>query len=192
MVELRQHAVGAGEEVVERVAHVAQGVGDIVAGRAAALDHDAAGAGLRAQLGAGADGAFHDNADARVTLVSTGTLGSWDRRRFRANVVLAGAGEDALVGRRVRLGGATVRVVGPVPRCVVTNENPDSGEVDFGTLRSIARYRGEPATELTTPVAHLPDNGAVVLGMYATVEEPGPVGVGDRVEQFGTEATAGS
>src|SRR3712207_8645120 len=53
----------------------------------------------------GARGAFHDSSRIRVSLVSTGTLGTWDRRRFRANVVLEGAGEDALVGRRGWLGG---------------------------------------------------------------------------------------
>lgn len=44
------------------------------------------------------------------------------------------------------------------------------------------RYRGELATDLSTPVAHLPDNGAVILGMYATVEQPGEIALGDRVE----------
>lgn len=116
-----------------------------------------------------------------------------DHRRFRMLVEVDGCGvheEDTWVGRRVRLGGATVRVVGAVPRCVVTNENPDTGVVDFSTLRAIARYRGEPATDLTTPVAHLPDNGAVIFGMYATVEEPGPVGVGDDVELLGAGTAA--
>jgi uncharacterized protein YcbX len=115
-----------------------------------------------------------------------------DHRRFRMLVELGGCGaheEDTWVGRRVRLGGATVRVVGPVPRCVVTNEDPDSGVVDFGTLRSIARYRGELATDLSTPVAHLPDNGAVIFGVYATVEVPGSVGLGDRVEPLAAGAT---
>ena len=129
-----------------------------------------------------------------VTLISSATIEHLrsvtpggerlDHRRFRMLVEVDGCGvheEDTWVGRRVRLGGATVRVVGPVPRCVVTNENPDNGLSDFGTLKSIARYRGELATDLTTPVAHLPDNGAVVFGMYATVEEPGTIGVGDRV-----------
>jgi hypothetical protein len=118
-----------------------------------------------------------------------------DHRRFRMLVEVDGCGaheEDTWVGRRVRLGGATVRVVGPVPRCVVTNENPESGLVDFGTLRSIARYRGELATDLTTPVAHLPDNGAVIFGMYATVEVPGSVGVGDHVDVIAAEPTVDS
>ncbi|MGY1640561.1 MOSC domain-containing protein [Geodermatophilus sp. SYSU D00703] len=140
-----------------------------------------------------------------VTLVSSATIEHLrsvtpggerlDHRRFRMLVEVDGCGvheEDTWVGRRVRLGAATVRVVGPVPRCVVTNENPDSGLVDFSTLKAIARYRGEPATDLTTPVAHLPDNGAVVFGVYATVEEPGSIGVGDRVEPIASEATVGS
>lgn len=130
-----------------------------------------------------------------VTLISTATLDHLrsvtpggdrlDHRRFRMLVEVDGVDvheEDTWAGRRVRLGEATVQVVGPVPRCVVTNENPDTGAVDFGTLKAIVRYRGELATDLSTPVAHLPDNGAVILGMYATVEEPGEVAVGDRVE----------
>jgi uncharacterized protein YcbX len=136
-----------------------------------------------------------------VTLVSSATIEhlrsvtpggeALDHRRFRMLVEVDGCGvheEDTWAGRRVRLGDATVRVVGPVPRCVVTNENPDTGVVDFSTLKSIARYRGELATDLSTPVAHLPDNGAVIFGMYATVEEPGSVRLGDRVEPVDDEA----
>jgi hypothetical protein len=130
-----------------------------------------------------------------VTLISSATIdhlrrvtpggAALDHRRFRMLVELDGCvphEEDTWVGRLVRLGGATVRVVGPVPRCVVTNESPDSGLVDFSTLKAIARDRGERAGDLSTPVAHLPDNGAAVLGVYATVEEPGPVAVGDRLD----------
>jgi uncharacterized protein len=140
-----------------------------------------------------------------VTLISSATIEHLrrvtpggerlDHRRFRMLVEVDECGvheEDTWVGRRVRLGGATLRVVGPVPRCVVTNENPDSGVVDFSTLKAIARYRGELATDLTTPVAHLPDDGAVIFGMYATVEVPGSIGVGDRVEPIPAEATAGA
>jgi uncharacterized protein YcbX len=138
-----------------------------------------------------------------VTLISSATIEHLrsvtpggerlDHRRFRMLVEVDGCGvheEDTWVGRRIRLGGATIEVVGPVPRCVVTNEDPDSGVVDFNTLKSIARYRGELARDLTTPVAHLPDNGAVIFGMYATVEGPGPVRVGDRVELLAATGTS--
>lgn len=130
-----------------------------------------------------------------VTLISTATLEHLrrvtpdgerlDHRRFRMLVEVDGCDvheEDTWAGRRLRIGGVTVQVVGPVPRCVVTNENPETGEVDFGTLKAIVRYRGELATDLSTPVAHLPDNGAVILGMYATVGQPGEIALGDPVE----------
>jgi len=110
----------------------------------------------------GADGAFHDNADARVTLVSTGTLGGWDRRRFRANVVLAGSGEDDLVGSRVRAGSAELDVIRRVPRCVMTTR-PQAGGIgrDTGVLKTIHRERG----------------GALAVG--ALVTRPGVLAVGD-------------
>ncbi|MBB3677324.1 MOSC domain-containing protein [Modestobacter versicolor] len=113
---------------------------------------------------AGADGAFHDNADARVTLLSTGSLGSWDRRRFRANVLLAGAGEDALVGSRVRAGTAELDVVRRVPRCVMTTR-PQAGGIgrDTGVLKTIHRELG----------------GALAVG--ALVARPGELAVGDVV-----------
>jgi uncharacterized protein YcbX len=113
---------------------------------------------------AGADGAFHDNADSRVTLLSTGTLGSWDRRRFRANVILAGAGEDALVGCQVRVGTAELDVVGRVPRCVMTTR-PQAGGIgrDTAVLKTIHRDHG----------------GALAVG--ALVTRPGSLAVGDAV-----------
>ena len=113
---------------------------------------------------AGADGAFHDNADARVTLVSAGTLGGWDRRRFRANVVLDGAGEDELVGRRVRVGGVALDVVRRVPRCVMTTR-PQAGGIgrDTAVLKTIHRDRG----------------GALAVG--ALVARPGVLAIGDAV-----------
>src|SRR4051812_37097079 len=52
----------------------------------------------------GAPGAFHDSAGARVSLVSTATIGDWDRRRFRSNVLLEGEGEDSLVGTQIAIG----------------------------------------------------------------------------------------
>jgi uncharacterized protein len=91
----------------------------------------------------GAAGAFHDDPDVRVSLLSTGTAGAWDRRRFRANVVLDGAGEEALVGRRVRCGDAELRVTGRIPRCVMVTRAQAGGiERDTGVLKTIHRERG--------------------------------------------------
>ena len=112
----------------------------------------------------GARGAFHDSSSTRVSLVSTGTLGTWDRRRFRANVVLEGVGEDALVGRRVRLGGAELDVVEQVARCVmVTRPQPGGIGRDNGVLRTIHRER----------------DGCLAVG--ALVARAGTVAVGDEL-----------
>ena len=112
----------------------------------------------------GARGAFHDSSRTRVSLVSTGTLGTWDRRRFRANVVLDGAGEDALVGQRVRLGGAELDVVKQVARCVmVTRPQPGGIGRDNGVLKTIHRER----------------DGCLAIG--ALVARTGTVAVGDEL-----------
>jgi uncharacterized protein len=90
----------------------------------------------------GAGGAFHDEAEARVSLVSTATMGTWDRRRFRSNVVLEGEGEDELVGARAQLGDALLDVRIRIPRCVMTTR-PQPGRIDrdLDVLRTIARER---------------------------------------------------
>jgi uncharacterized protein YcbX len=112
-----------------------------------------------------AGGAFHDNADGRVSLVSAGSLGQWDRRRFRSNVLLDGAGEGDLVGSPVRLGGAVLDVVEPIPRCVmVTRPQPGGIGRDTSVLKAIHRER----------------NGN--LAVAATVRTAGSVRTGDRVE----------
>jgi hypothetical protein len=65
---------------------------------------------------------------------------------------------------------------------VVTTHNPDTGVRDADTLRAILQYRGARAEgDLDTPVAHLPDNGKAVFGVYASVVTPGRVQVGDEV-----------
>lgn len=116
----------------------------------------------------GARGAFHDSSRTRVSLVSTATLGTWDRRRFRSNVVLEGAGEDALVGRRVRLGGAELDVVKPVSRCVmVTRPQPGGIGRDTSVLKTVHRERGGD------------------LAVAALVAVPGPVAVGDELTVAG-------
>jgi uncharacterized protein YcbX len=109
-------------------------------------------------------GAFHDDADARLSLVSSATVGAWDARRFRANVLLEGADEDALVGRRIALGDAEVDVGMRIKRCVmVTRAQPGGIERDLDVLRTIARER---------------DARLAIGGLVA---RPGRVRVGDAV-----------
>ncbi|MER3452828.1 MAG: sulfurase [Chloroflexota bacterium] len=113
----------------------------------------------------GPRGPFHDAAQNRVSLVSTGSLGPWEVRRFRANLVLDGAGDEHLVGSRVRVGTAVLEVTKPIPRCVmVTRAQPGGIARDLEVLRTINRTRGG------------------TLGVGALVVEPGVVRVGDPVE----------
>jgi uncharacterized protein len=116
-----------------------------------------------------------------VTLVSDGSIdrlaqaagGKVDGRRFRMLLTLDGCSaheEDTWRGRLVRVGAAELRVGGPVPRCAATTRDPDTGERDLDALRLIKGYRG------------LRDGKHVDFGVYATVEQPGAVAIGDPVE----------
>jgi len=117
---------------------------------------------------------------APVTLVSDGSLTRLaqeagreqiDARRFRMLFELEGCEpheEDTWDGQLFRLGEAVVRVGGPVDRCAVTTRDPDTGERDLDTLRLLKDYRGQRQSD-----------GAVLFGVYATVEQPGAVRVGD-------------
>jgi len=117
-----------------------------------------------------------------VTLVSDGSLralselagGAVDARRFRMLFELAGCDaheEDGWNGRRLRVGEAILRVGGGVARCAFTTRHPETGVRDLDTLRLIASYRGRRD-----------DDGAILFGVYADVEQPGVVHVGDRVD----------
>jgi len=110
----------------------------------------------------GPAGAFHDSRRTQVSLVSTGTIGEWDRRRFRANVVLDGDGEDDWVGARVDLGDARLDVGKRIERCVITTRPQPGGiDRDLDVLRTINRTRG----------------GCLAVG--ASVATPGRVAIGD-------------
>jgi uncharacterized protein YcbX len=120
-----------------------------------------------------------------VTLLSDASLarlghefasGPVDGRRFRMLVALAGCEaheEDGWDGRAVRLGEAVVRVHGPTGRCAVTTHDPESGRPTLDTLRAILGYRGAL------------DDGVPAFGVYALVERPGVVRVGDPVTPLG-------
>jgi uncharacterized protein len=103
----------------------------------------------------------------------SGHDGPVDGRRFRMLVTVGGVGpheEDEWIGRRLRLGEAVVTVVETCVRCATTTQNPENGARDFDTLREIPAYRG------------FANGKHVEFGVYADVEEPGRVRLGDPVE----------
>ena len=118
-----------------------------------------------------------------ATLLGTGSLRAMartlgvdevDGRRFRMNFGVDGLGEheeDEWLGRRVRLGEAVVVPQGNVGRCAVTTQNPETGEPDLDTLKTLAAYRrGVDATE------------PLPFGVHAAVAAAGQVRLGDPVE----------
>ena len=112
----------------------------------------------------GPAGPFHDSTRTRVSLLSEATIRDWDARRFRANVLLSGAGEEALVGSTVRVGQAELDVGKEIDRCViVTRPQPGGIARDLDVLRTIHRER------------------AGNLGVGALVRTPGRVAVGDAL-----------
>ena len=68
------------------------------------------------------------------------------------------------------LGEAVLQIPAPVPRCAITTQDPDTGERDLDTLRTIIAYRG------------LTDDRDIDFGVYGEVERPGRIRLGDSVE----------
>ncbi len=128
-------------------------------------------------------GAVDRGGDGSVSLVSAASverLGAaagmpgLDARRLRMLVEIDGVEaheEDAWIGRRLRLGGAVVTMLGHVGRCLVTKLDPDTGEPDVDTLGALGSYRREADT--SEPLA---------CGVHGSVIEPGVVRIGDEVE----------
>lgn len=92
-----------------------------------------------------------------------------DVRRLRPSMVIdtgdvGGHPEREWIGRRLRIGAVEVDVVGGCPRCVMVTRQVDDGlPRDRAILRHIVRDLDQD------------------VGVYATVADPGPVGVGDGV-----------
>jgi uncharacterized protein YcbX len=131
---------------------------------------------------AGEQGAVDRGAAGAVTLISRGSLerlaaqaerASVDVRRFRMLIEIDGVGaheEDQWVGRTIEIGDAVLRARGHVGRCVITNRDPETGEITLQTLKILGRYRrGLPTTE---PVA---------FGIYGEILRPGTIRVHDAV-----------
>lgn len=113
-----------------------------------------------------------------VTLVTTSSMALLSQlvgrpvgsERFRATYLLDTGGlephgEDAWVGSQVRLGEATVRVRGVVPRCAVIDLDPSTGVRDVPVLTTLAGYRRS--------------EGEICFGVDAEITVPGRVSVGD-------------
>ena len=95
-----------------------------------------------------------------------------DGRRFRMTIELEGCDEheeDGWIGGEIEVGGARIRVTGPVGRCVVTTRNPDSGMSDLDTLGALAGYRT------------LKEGKSFGCGVCGDVLVEGPVRVGDSL-----------
>jgi uncharacterized protein YcbX len=118
-----------------------------------------------------------------ITLISRGSLRALaqaagldeplDPRRFRMSVVVDGIeayGEDAWLGRRVRLGEVIVAPHGNVGRCAVTTHDPDTGRRSLDTLQLLAETR-----------ADVPTTEALPFGVWGQVLVPGRIRLGDEV-----------
>jgi uncharacterized protein YcbX len=116
--------------------------------------------------------------DRPVTLMSDASLQALaaefsgtapDPRRFRMNITVTGADPWAEHGwseARVTIGDVALGVLAPVPRCVVTTRNPESGATDARILHALARLRGKDD---------------ITFGVWCETIQPGRIRVGDPV-----------
>ncbi|NND74746.1 MAG: MOSC domain-containing protein [Ilumatobacter sp.] len=114
----------------------------------------------------GPGGAWHDSKWSRVSLASTSSLGTWDVRRFRTNVIVEGAGEDDFVGDHVRIGDVELAVFKRIDRCVMITRPQPGLDRDLDLLKTINRER------------------EACLSVGALVAAPGTLAVGDEVERL--------
>jgi uncharacterized protein YcbX len=91
-----------------------------------------------------------------------------EMRRFRANVVIAGAQPWAEEGwRRLRIGPVLLDLVKPCVRCSIITVDPDTGVAGKEPLKALGQLRD--------------GGGRVVFGVNALVLEPGEIAVGTAV-----------
>jgi len=115
----------------------------------------------------GPGGAFHDSDRTRLSLVSTATLGDWDRRRFRTNVIVDESGEDEFVGGRISVGEVMLDVTKQVDRCVMVSRPQPGVERGLQVLKTINSER------------------STFLAVGCLVAEPGLLALGDEVRAQG-------
>ena len=108
--------------------------------------------------------AWHDSTRARISLVSTGSLGDWDFRRFRSNLLVDGEGEDALIGSQIRVGSVTATVMKGIDRCIMVTRPQPGIERDLEVLKTITKAA----------------TSTFCIG--ALIDDAGDITVGDRVD----------
>jgi uncharacterized protein len=118
--------------------------------------------------------------DCPVTLMSEASLHALapglggtvpDPRRFRMNITVTGTdpwAEHGWGGQKLTIGDLTLRVLEPVPRCVVTTRNPESGATDSRVLHALAQLRGKKD---------------ITFGVWCEPIEPGRIQIGDPVSE---------
>jgi len=118
----------------------------------------------------------HD--DHPVTLMSEASLHALaphfsgtapDPRRFRMTITVTGTdpwAEHSWSGQQVSIADTSLRVLAPVPRCVVTTRNPESGATDARILHALAQLRGK---------------NDITFGVWCEIVQPGHIQVGDLV-----------
>ncbi|MFL5675566.1 MAG: MOSC domain-containing protein [Chloroflexota bacterium] len=165
-------------EAVETPIHGRTGVGHVVDGPWAAPLSDFAGRPITLIR---CDRPGGTRAGNPVSLVSDGSLAELashaavetvDPRRFRMLIELDGADpheEDTWIGTRISLGAAELLITKPTARCAMPTQNPDTGERDLDTLRTIIAYRG------------LREGKHADFGVLGDVTVPGTIRLGDEV-----------
>jgi uncharacterized protein YcbX len=94
---------------------------------------------------------------------------TFDRRRFRPNILIAsaegqaGSPEAEWCGRTIEIGEAAVRCEMPTVRCSMITQAQDGLPKDPSVLRTVVRDAGQNA------------------GVYASIVRPGRIAVGDEV-----------
>lgn len=112
----------------------------------------------------GPKGVFHDSTQTRLSILSEASLGGWDVRRFRPNVVVSGAGERGFVKRDLTVGPVRLHVMKNIDRCVIVTRPQPGLDRDLGVLTEVnRRHEGE-------------------LGIGALVRSEGTIAIGDRVQ----------
>jgi len=114
-------------------------------------------------------GTFHDSRRTSVSLASVLSIGEWEARRFRANVILDDDGasspstESTWVGKALAAGTAQLDVRRRIDRCVVVTRAQPGLERNLDVLKAI----------------NAESDGCVGVGAWVT--SPGRLVVGDEV-----------